>query len=129
MREVPEWIGRTPDTPIPERVKIRIFERCGGRCHRTGRKLMPGDDIDYDHIIAICNGGQNRESNLAPILRGKVHREKTAEDVQIKAKIARVKAKHLGLAPKTRTPLRSRGFAKSRLWPASGNDDSHDNTD
>jgi len=128
MRSVPEWIGKTPDTPIPERVKIRIFERCGGRCHRTGWKLMPGDDIDYDHIIALCNGGENRESNLAPILREK-HREKTAEDVRVKSKIARVKAKHLGLAPPSRAKIQSRGFPKSRVWQPSGNDEALENSD
>jgi 5-methylcytosine-specific restriction endonuclease McrA len=79
-REVPEWFGATPDTPAPERVRQRVFMRYGGKCHWTGRKIMPGDDWDLDHVKALRNGGENREANLAPILRGKPHKEKTAQD-------------------------------------------------
>lgn len=105
-RIVDEWIGKTDDTPIPPRVKVRVFERHGGRCHLSGRKIMAGDLWDCDHVVALVNGGENRETNLAPALRDK-HREKTAEDVRIKAKIARQKAKYLGLdKPK------GRGFDK-----------------
>lgn len=99
-RAVEEWIGRDDDTPVPERVKLRVFTRFEGRCHRSGRKIMAGDPWDVDHVLAICNGGENRESNLAPILRGKVHKAKTAEDVAIKSKVARTRAKHLGIHPK-----------------------------
>lgn len=110
-RSVPEWIGATPDTPIPPRVKLRVFEAHGGVCHLTNRKIHPGDDWDADHITAICNGGENRESNLAPALRH-AHREKTAEDVNQKAKDDRVRKKHLGIhQPKHVMP----GSKKSRF--------------
>lgn len=95
-RSVPEWIGRTPDTPIPPRVKLRIWEREGGRCYLSGKKIMPGDAFQYEHVIALCNGGENRESNIKLALTAK-HREKTAKDVAEKKKVARVRAKHLGL--------------------------------
>lgn len=117
MRTVPEWIGKADDTPIPQRVKLRVFEANGGRCHWTGKKIMPGDQYDFDHIVALCNGGENREGNLAPILRGKAHKEKTALDVAEKSKVARIKAKHLGIYPKSKTPIKSRGFGETRLWP------------
>lgn len=97
MRSVPLWVGATDDAKIPPRVKLRIFDRCGGRCHWTGRKIMAGDEYDFDHIIALCNGGSHSEDNLAPILRGKPHKEKTAVDVAEKSKVARMRAKHLGL--------------------------------
>lgn len=96
-RSVPEWIGATPDTPVPDRVKVRVFARHEGYCHWSGKKIMPGDAWDTDHVIALINGGENRESNLAPILRGKAHKEKTARDVAIKGKTARVRKRHLGL--------------------------------
>ena len=96
-RSVPEWIGKTPDTPAPRRVRARIFAAHGGRCHRTGKLIRAGDAWDLDHVIALINGGENRESNMAPILTGKPHKEKTAEDVRIKSKTARMRAKHLGL--------------------------------
>lgn len=97
MRTLPEWIGKTPDSPVPPRVRVRVFERHGGVCHWTGRKIMPGDRWDVDHVKALINGGQNRESNLAPILRGKPHKEKTKRDVKIKSRTSDMRKKHLGL--------------------------------
>ncbi|MEH6676175.1 HNH endonuclease [Phenylobacterium sp.] len=101
-RSVPEWIGKTPDAKIPPRVRLRVFERHGGRCHLSGRKIMPGDLWDCDHIVALINGGEHREFNLAPALRSK-HREKTAEDVAEKSKTYRIRAKHTGV-------IRPKGF-------------------
>ncbi|MET0941983.1 MAG: hypothetical protein ABWY13_11535, partial [Mesorhizobium sp.] len=51
----------------------------------------------------------NRESNLAPILRDK-HKEKTAHDINEKSKVARLRAKHFGLWPKShfRTSAKTR---------------------
>lgn len=102
-REVPEWIGTTPDTPIPPRVKVRVFEAHGGICHLTKRKIQAGELWDCDHVQALCNGGENRESNLAPALRS-AHRKKTAGDVATKAKNDRVRKKHLGIH-KPRQPM------------------------
>lgn len=101
-RSTDEWIGATPDTAIPPRVRARVFERHGGKCHISGRKITASDKWDCDHVIAIINGGENRESNLAPALRDK-HREKTKADVAEKSKVARVKAKFLGTYPKSRS--------------------------
>lgn len=115
-RAVPEWIGATPDTPIPPRVKDRVFIAHGGRCYLSGRKIFPGDAWDAEHVIAIINGGENRESNLKPALRDR-HREKTAADVAIKSKTYRMRAKNNGTWPKTKNPIRSRGFAKARRLP------------
>ena len=95
-RSVEEWIGATPDAKIPPRVKLRVFEAHDGRCWLTGRKIMPGDLWDMDHKIALCNGGEHRETNLAPALREE-HRKKTAEDVKMRAKADRVRKKHLGI--------------------------------
>lgn len=91
-----EWIGASPDAKIPPRVRLRIFEAHGGICHITGRKIHAGDKWDCDHIIALCNGGEHRESNLAPAIR-EAHRAKTAEDVAQRAKDDRVRKKHLGI--------------------------------
>lgn len=107
-RSVPEWVGKTPDSKVPQRVRVRIFEAHGGKCHLTGRKIMVGDAWDLDHIKALVNGGEHRESNLAPALRDK-HRAKTAEDVAEKARVASLKAKHIGAAPKRRK-IQSAGF-------------------
>jgi 5-methylcytosine-specific restriction protein A len=95
-REVEEWIGRTPDEAPPPRVRDRVFSRHDGICHRAKRKIRPGEPWQTDHIVAIINGGENRESNLAPILADK-HKEKTAEDVAEKSRIYRKRAKHIGV--------------------------------
>lgn len=95
-RTVSEWIGRTDDTPAPPRVRLRVFEAHEGRCHISGRKIGPGDKWELDHVVALVNGGENRESNLAPALTSE-HRKKTAQDVAQKAKDRRVRQKHLGI--------------------------------
>lgn len=110
-REVPEWIGATPDTPIPPRVRLRVFEAYGGKCYRSGRKIMAGDKWQVDHVIAIINGGENRESNLAPILDAE-HKTKTRADVATKSKTARMRAKFLGIYPKSPRPLQGRPFQR-----------------
>lgn len=111
-RSVPEWIGSSPDAAIPPRV--RVFERHGGKCHITGRKIVPGDQWDCDHVTALVNGGEHRESNLAPALRS-AHRQKTAEDVKIKAKTARLKKAHLGIREPSRMPGSKNSKVKRKL--------------
>ena len=96
VRETEEWIGANPDTPVPLRVKLRVFERDHGRCYLTGAQIRPGDKWDVEHVISIINGGENRESNLRPALK-EPHKVKTKADLKTKSKTARVKAKHLGL--------------------------------
>src|SRR5690349_4169114 len=96
MRTVPEWIGKNDDSRPPPHVRARIFEDHGGICYIANRKIMPGEPWELDHVIALCNGGENRESNLAPALRDK-HREKTRVDVAEKSRVYRKKAKHAGI--------------------------------
>ena len=124
-RKVDEWSSDNPDTPAPPRVRARVFAAYGGVCHWSQRKIMPGDAWDLDHVVAIINGGENRESNLAPILRGKAHKDKTDADLAIKSKTARMRAKHLGIHPRSKAKIQSRGFPSSRpvLWPATTNSD------
>lgn len=109
-RSVPEWIGKTDDTPAPRHVRLRIFKAKEGKCHISGRKIMPGEPWDLDHIIALINGGENRESNLAPALRDK-HKEKTAKDVAEKARVDRKMAASIGLKRIGMKRIQSRGFA------------------
>lgn len=101
-RATDEWIGKTPDSAIPPRVRLRVFERYGGKCYLSGRKIRPGEPWEIEHVIALCNGGEHRESNMAPALT-EPHKAKTAKDVALKAKVDRTRKKHLGIhKPKTR---------------------------
>jgi len=103
-RPVPEWVGAKPTTKIPDRVKDRVFLRSGGKCANCRRKLnVAGENPEYDHIKALVNGGENRESNLQ-VLCPWCHKAKTAEDVAEKSTVARKRKKALGLT-KTKFPL------------------------
>lgn len=107
-REVPLWVGKTPDSAIPARVRLRVFQREGGRCWLSGRKILPGDAWEMDHKVALINGGSHSEDNLAPALKA-AHRAKTNADVAEKAKVDRIAKKHLGLTkPGSRWPARCR---------------------
>ena len=97
-RTVPEWQGATPDAKIPPRVRMRVFLRHEGKCHITGRRIRAGEAWECDHVIALCNGGEHREGNLAPAL-SEPHRLKTADDVKQKAKVDRLRKRHLGIKP------------------------------
>lgn len=106
-RAVDEWIGKTPDTPAPPRVRVRVFDAKGGRCHRCGRKIAAGDRWTLEHLKAVINGGANRESNL-DVTCDWCLPAKNAEDVAEKSKVYRTRAKHLLPAkPKYRWPKRS----------------------
>lgn len=101
-RTLPEWIGKTPDTAPPPRVRVRVFEAKGGRCHRCTRKIGPGDKWTLEHVNALINGGENRESNLDITCEWCLP-GKNAEDVREKSIVARKKAKHIG-AKKPKRP-------------------------
>lgn len=103
-RTVKEWIGATPDSRIPPRVRVRVFEKFGGVCQLSKRKIRAGDPWDCDHIIALINGGEHRESNLQPALAAP-HREKTADDVGEKSKVANMRKKHLGIKTSNSRPI------------------------
>lgn len=106
-RSVPEWIGKTDDTAAPPRVRLRVFERCEGKCGECGRKIRPGESWTLEHLIALINGGKNAESNLG-VTCGWCLPAKNAADVAEKSKVARVRAKHLGL--RKPSSFKSAGF-------------------
>lgn len=100
-RSVPMWEGKTPETAAPPRVKARIVERQEGICAcGCGQKLgMAAEPIEFDHEKALINGGTNDEQNLRA-LRRPCHAFKTKADVAEKAKVDRVRKKHLNLVEK-----------------------------
>lgn len=102
MRSVSEWRGKNDDSPIPERVRVRVFERLSGRCFLSGRIIRAADAWQCDHMLALCNGGEHREFNLVPVLVAP-HKIKTAQDRKLKAKNDRVRRRHLGIKKRKRT--------------------------
>ncbi len=102
-RAVDEWIGSTPDAHVPPTVRLRVFERACGFCHISGRKIMPGDKWDLDHLIPLHKGGEHRENNLAPAI-AEAHRRKSAAERRDKAKADRTRKKHIGIT-RSKNPM------------------------
>lgn len=105
-----EWIGATDDQRAPPRVRERIFTR-DNTCHLCNCEIQTGQKWDLDHVVALINGGENREKNLRPAHR-KCHVEKTAIDLAEKAKVAVIRKKHLGITRPKQT-IKSAPFPKS----------------
>lgn len=108
-RSVSEWIGDTDDQRAPPRVRQRIFDDCGGKCHICGVVIV-GKKWALDHVKALINGGENRQSNLKPI-HITCHAVKTVADVAEKAKVAAIRQKHTG-AVRPSSSLSSRNKPK-----------------
>lgn len=46
--------------PIPDKVKMFVWQRDGGRCVRCGSRK----NLEYDHIIPVSKGGANTARNI-----------------------------------------------------------------
>lgn len=103
-RTVPEWIGANENSRVPRRVMLRIFEKSSGRCSVCSRRIGGSLRPVYDHIIAIINGGENRESNLR-LLCYDCHFEKTRADVHEKSMVYRRRLRHFGIKPRRGKPM------------------------
>lgn len=113
-RSVPIWVGKTLDSAPPPRVRLRVFQAKGGKCHRCGRKIRAGEKWTLEHVAAICNGGANIESNLDCTCSNCLP-EKNAQDVAEKSAVAEIAKKHLGLTkPKKPFPQRKDPWGKMR---------------
>jgi 5-methylcytosine-specific restriction enzyme A len=104
MRTVPEWIGKSDDTPVPKRVRVRVFLKFDGICGICTVKIS-GRRWVTDHRIALINGGENRERNLWPIHEACDRKVKTPADVAEKSTTYRVRAKHLGIKQRKGRPM------------------------
>lgn len=103
-RSTAEWIGKTDDERPPDRVRVRVYLRYGGRCQcGCDRLILTGELWNADHKIAIINGGENRESNLVPLIEAH-HRVKTRADVAMKSVTYESRKRHLGLK-KSKHPM------------------------
>lgn len=115
-RSIPEWVGATPDTPVPLAVKLRVLRRYGNRCYLSGQLIRAGDTWDVEHVLALGLNGRNAEANLAPALKDP-HREKTSADVGAMAKADRVARKHFGLEQPRRGGFRGwRNMRGDIVW-------------
>lgn len=113
-RSVEEWIGRTDNTPIPARVKERIARRAEDKCQHCKRTVGPHLAAQFDHVTPLILGGQNRETNLQLLCRS-CHSAKTALDVKLKAKVSRVRQRHIGIKKPSKFPCSRDSRFKKRI--------------
>lgn len=106
-RSVDEWKGKSDDTVPPPRVRIAVFEDHKGKCYICGKQIRAGEYWQCDHVVALANGGENRQGNLKPACRNCCY-DKTAKDVAEKSKVATIKKK--SILPKPKSRMQSRGF-------------------
>jgi 5-methylcytosine-specific restriction endonuclease McrA len=96
------------------RRRLAVFERDGGVCHICGRKILVGEAWELEHRVPLALGGPDDESNVHPA-HVTCHRAKSAKDAANLAKVNRVRAKHVGAAPKAKRRLPG---AKGSGWKA-----------
>lgn len=95
------------------KTKAEAFLRSEGCCEVCHVKIVSG--AQYDHIVPDQLGGKAVLSNCQ-VLCPKCHRIKTStRDVPMIAKAKRIEAKRNNTWPKSRRPLRSRGFDRPRI--------------
>ena len=102
-RKVEEWIGKNDDARIPPRVRDRVCQRYNDHCIVCVRKIGGKLRAELDHITPLILGGAHRESNLR-LVCNECHKVKTAEDVKLKAKVAKARKHHLGNKKPSRFP-------------------------
>lgn len=72
-----------------------LFMKADGICHICGVKVQIGQPWDIEHVIPLAMGGEDGGDNLKPAHRS-CHAAKTATDKRDLAKVARIRAKHIG---------------------------------
>lgn len=115
-RALPEWIGKTPDTKVPDRVRTRVFERENGICHISKRRIRAGEIWHLEHKIPLSENGEHRESNLFPALV-EPHKAKTRQEAKERKKVNAMKAAHILPREPSKRPIQSRGFDKTQRTP------------
>jgi 5-methylcytosine-specific restriction enzyme A len=104
-RSTLEWQGKHPDADPPSYVRLRVFNDKKGKCHMCGHVIRAGEKWICEHVIAIANGGENRETNLDLTCHLCLPKKNKADkDIQTKTENMRKAA--FGIKPKSR--LRSR---------------------
>lgn len=94
--------------------RARIFAAGDGICHLCDGKIGVGEAWEVEHVIPWALTHDDGDGNLRPA-HVKCHRVKTTDDVKDIAKVYRMAAKHRGEWPKSKSPLRSRGFSPTRI--------------
>jgi 5-methylcytosine-specific restriction endonuclease McrA len=107
-RTIALWVGKTDDTPAPEKVQLRVLdsqcEEPGALpiCPDCGLPIVPGrDKAECDHRVPLIDGGPNAEDNLQ-MLHAKCHRLRTARQAMERAEVRAKRKKAFGITAQKR---------------------------
>jgi len=103
-RSVKEWVGKSDDSQVPPRIRLRVLGRYFLRCGRCARTIVSGEAWICDHVVALINGGENRESNLQPLC-GMCNVKKNKMDVVLKALTATKAKANYGIKKRKGRPM------------------------
>ena len=81
---------------ISKRQRIAIFEAADGLCHICGCKIHVGEKWDVEHVQPLSMLGADGGDNLKPAHKS-CHAGKTAAEAPVRAKVMRIRSKHLGI--------------------------------
>jgi 5-methylcytosine-specific restriction enzyme A len=111
-RAVQEWIGKTDDHRAPGSVRDRLKLQFPN-CNICGRRIEATESMALDHVVALINGGENREGNLRPVHQS-CHAIKSADDVGEKSRVAAKRKKHHGLVVDKPNPIQGQPMPTTR---------------
>lgn len=117
-RAIEEWVGKHPNSPIPDDVQLRVWRRQKGIDPVLKRKIRTGEAKRLDHIKPLSMGGQHRESNLQWMLDD-THKEKTKKEAGVRAKADAVAKREAGIT-QPKGEIKSRGFTPVEKAPKAG---------
>lgn len=93
------------------KIKAQAFQRANGRCEICTARLVPGK-FRYDHILPDALGGQPTLENCK-VQCIACDAPKTANDIRSIRKADRVRDRHTGAMPESRTPL---PYGRNSRW-------------
>lgn len=107
-RKVEEWIGRSDDSMPGKLVRDRLSRAQGDCCATCRHAFGPKRRAHCDHVIALIDGGENRESNLQMICAD-CHKAKTSAEATARAKTRDIRASHIMAEPRSNWPTQRLG--------------------
>lgn len=107
-----ETVEATPRLSMTPARRARVLAKSDGHCSYP--ECLSIDRLEIDHVIALFLGGKETEDNLAALCYDH-HKQKTARDARLAAKVRRLKIKQLPKEQQPKAqPIRSAGF--SNRW-------------
>lgn len=82
----------------------RLFNLYGGRCYLCEGRIQSGDGWEIEHRIPWELSRDDSDDNLR-LAHVKCHKAKTAQDIGVIRKCQQIEQKHLGMRPRSRTPM------------------------